>query len=58
MVDNEEDLSLKLPLHSLPGSTQLYRFAIGRLMDELVSLWRTFSLNFCWFAKKKAILEW
>ena len=53
MVDNEEDLSLKLPLHFLPGSTQLYRFAIGRLMDELVSLWRTFSLNFCWFAKKK-----
>ena len=27
-------------------------------MDKLVSLWRTFSLNFCWLAKKKAILEW
>ena len=29
------NFNITLPLHSLPGSTQLYRFAIGRLTDEL-----------------------
>ena len=46
--------NITLPLRSLPGSTQLYRFAIGRLTDELVSLWRSFFWTFVGFQKKKS----